>query len=161
MTDKGQNTSISAAEETTGFLLWQAANGWQRLMRNALADLKLTHVQFVLLAGINHLAAKGKPVTQNAIAAHAGTDKMMTSKVLRTLENKSLIIRDKHEKDTRARSLSLTPEGELILAKAAKVVHHIDLTFFRLPLKNARVLNSVLTELNRRAHTGLSMPDMP
>ena len=57
-----------------------------------LADLELTHVQFVLLAGTLWLEHKGAPPSQRELADHAGTDEMMTSQVLRTLAKRGLIL---------------------------------------------------------------------
>src|SRR3546814_15453085 len=39
-------------ENSPGFLLWQVTNQWQRRLRATLEPLGLTHVQFVLLAGL-------------------------------------------------------------------------------------------------------------
>ena len=66
-------------------LLWQVTNRWQAAQRAALKPYGLTHVQFVVLASLTWLAADG-PVTQKALADHAALDPMMTSQVLRTLE---------------------------------------------------------------------------
>ena len=64
---------------------------WKRIVAAMLADLELTHVQFVLLAGTLWLEHKGAPPSQRELADHAGTDEMMTSQVLRTLARRRLI----------------------------------------------------------------------
>jgi DNA-binding MarR family transcriptional regulator len=51
---------------------------------------------------------------------------MMTSKILRTLQKKALLSRKKNKMDTRAKTLALSEEGEVILAKAFKIIDRID-----------------------------------
>ena len=115
----------------SGFLLWQVSNLWQRKMKDGLSHLGLTHVQFVLLAGIAWLNREDNPVTQARLSAHAKTDVMMTSKVLRTLEQKGLVKRETHATDTRAKSLMMTDEGYQILVEAIQIVGQIDNDFFQ------------------------------
>lgn len=120
------------AEESPGFLLWQVTNLWQRQQRAALEPLGLTHVQFVLLASLAWLARRGDPVNQAQLAQHARTDVMMTSEVARVLEKKGLIQRAPHPFDTRAKCLTLTPQGEDKTKQALKIVEAVDATFFSL-----------------------------
>ncbi len=54
----------------------------------------------------------------------------MVSKVLRTLEGKGFITRREHETDTRAKTIRLTPDGELVLQKAIVEIENADLDFF-------------------------------
>src|SRR3546814_9291829 len=42
---------------TTGFLLWQVGNLWQKRQRGALAAFGLTPVQYLLLTGVAELTA--------------------------------------------------------------------------------------------------------
>jgi DNA-binding MarR family transcriptional regulator len=57
-------------------------------------------------------------------------DVMMTSNVLRTLEEKGLVRRDPHPTDTRAKSLAVTEQGRELVAQAVCVVENIDHDFF-------------------------------
>lgn len=116
--------------ESPGFLLWHVSNRWQRLQRLALRDLGLTHVQFVLLAGVAWLGRDGQPVTQAQLAQHAQTDPMMTSQVVRTLEGKGLIERKPLPRDTRAKSLRVTSHGQTVAAEAMALVEQTDAAFF-------------------------------
>ncbi len=116
--------------EGPGFLLWHVANRWQRQQRQALRDLGLTHVQFVLLAGITWLGRDDQPVTQAQLAQHAQTDPMMTSQVVRTLEGKGLIERKPLPRDTRAKSLRVTTQGQTVVAEAMTLVERTDAAFF-------------------------------
>jgi len=117
-------------EESPGFLLWQVSNLWQRRIKRALDPMDLTHVQFMLLAGIYYLHSRGETVTQIRLAGHAGTDKMMTSNVVRTLEKKGLIVRQEHPTDSRAKMLEITQKGRELLKEAVPVVEETDRLFF-------------------------------
>ncbi|MBA2682854.1 MAG: MarR family transcriptional regulator [Ktedonobacteraceae bacterium] len=124
------NSVYEEADESPGFLLWQVTNLWQKKQRAALEPLDLTHVQFVLLAGIGWLARTSSAVTQVQLAHHARTDVMMTSEVVRTLEKKGLIQRTPHPIDTRAKCLIMTSLGEDRLQQAIQIVEAVDRTFF-------------------------------
>ena len=80
-----------------GFLLWQVSHAWQRAQCAALAPLDLTHVQFVLLAGVGWLQQGNELVTQAKLSRHAGTDPMMTSQVVRHLERQELLVREQQQ----------------------------------------------------------------
>ncbi|MFZ4772512.1 MAG: MarR family winged helix-turn-helix transcriptional regulator [Chlamydiia bacterium] len=112
--------------QTPGFLLWKISIEWQRLQREALANLDLTHVQFVLLATIHSIESKNEMLSQVKLSSIANVDAMMTSHVLRSLEKRNLVKREKNPSDTRAMILSTTQEGRDLLTKALKVVEDVD-----------------------------------
>lgn len=129
MTDRSLETGFASADESPGLLLWRVTNRWQAAQRAALKPLGLTHVQFVLLASLTWLDADG-PVTQKQLADHAATDPMMTSQVLRALEDRGLVVRRPHPDDRRARSLAATPDGVALANRAVGVVEECDRSFF-------------------------------
>jgi DNA-binding MarR family transcriptional regulator len=118
------------ANDSPGFSLWQVSSLWQRRINAGLRPFGLTHAQFVLLASLTWLADSDKPLTQAELASHAKMDVMMTSNVLRTLEEKGLVRRDPHPTDTRAKSLAVTEQGRELAAQAVRVVENIDHDFF-------------------------------
>jgi DNA-binding MarR family transcriptional regulator len=122
--------SFENPEENAGFLLWQVSMLWQLRMKHGLDKLNITLTQFVLLAALHWITRNGETVTQGELAAHAKTDKMMTSKILRTLEEKNWVVREGHVLDSRAKTLQLTKAGLAILVKANAVVEPIDEQFF-------------------------------
>lgn len=122
---------LEKPEDSPAFLIWQIHNLWQRRMNRALSEVDLTLVQFALLAGISWLERSEKYITQVKLAKHAKTNIMMTSKVVRTLENKDFIIRKECENDTRAKCLFLTSDGYQRLKTAMKIVENIDEEFFK------------------------------
>ncbi|NBB81941.1 MAG: MarR family transcriptional regulator [Alphaproteobacteria bacterium] len=117
-------------ENSPGYLLWQAANHWQRAQRAALGPLGVTHVQFVLLAGLAWLEEHEGPVHQARLARFCHTDAMMTSQVLRALEREGLVARTIDPDDNRARRLSLTEAGADRLNNALPRVREADDRFF-------------------------------
>ncbi|WP_280382297.1 MarR family winged helix-turn-helix transcriptional regulator [Nocardia wallacei] len=125
-------TEFEHADDSPGLLLWQVTNRWQAAQRAALAPFGLTHVQFVLLASLIRLAdsSGGEPVMQRDIAAHAATDPMMTSQVLRALERKGLVQRREHPHDRRAKALVPTKAGVALADRAIVAVEACDGEFF-------------------------------
>jgi DNA-binding MarR family transcriptional regulator len=122
---------FTGPDDSPGFLLWQVANGWQRHQRQALEEIGLTHVQFVLLAGLGWLKqGDGIPITQATLARHSRVDEMMTSQVIRSLEKRGAVVRQIHPIDTRAKTLALTVEGADLLQKAIPLVEQADAAYF-------------------------------
>lgn len=136
-------------EDSTGFLLWQLTNLWQREIKKALEPFGLTHSQFVLLASIHWLTLQKKDVTQVLLSNHTKIDPMTTSTVLRTLQTKGLIERQEHSTDTRAKSVALTAEGTKIIKQAVKTVEKFDNDFFS-------KLKTNLTSFNKHISTLLT-----
>ncbi len=124
-------TTDEQAPLSLGFLLWHATLRWQRLIAAALRPLELTHVQFVLLAVLWwFVTVRGEQPSQRALSGQAGTDPMMTSQVVRTLERKRLVVRTRDPADSRAFRLELTPAGERLAVQAIAVVEAADREFF-------------------------------
>lgn len=122
-------TEFDKAENSPGLLLWQLSNNWQAKQRLALKTFGLTHVQFVLLATLTH-AMGTAAFTQKQLAEYAQTDEMMTSQVLRKLEQKGLVKREASALDRRAFTINPTPEGIKLVNQAVKTVEEVDRQFF-------------------------------
>ena len=115
-----------------GFLLWHAANSWQRAQRTALAGFDLTPVQLLLLAGLGELSVQdGNVVKQAALARHCRCDVMMTSQVVRGLEKRGLLVRAAHAGDARALAVRLTRLGKQQVIEASPVFAAIDERYFK------------------------------
>lgn len=113
--------------DSPGLMLWRVTNHWQALMRATLAPFELTHVQFVLLAG---LTWAGEPLSQIELAGRMRVDAMMTSQVVRALEGKGLVERRAHPSDRRARLLRATETGAALAKRANVAVERADAEFF-------------------------------
>jgi MarR family transcriptional regulator, organic hydroperoxide resistance regulator len=135
--------------QSLGFLLWQTTNAWQRQIKASLAPFDLTHVQFVLLAGLCWLEQSDDQdsITQKRLAEFCATDPMMTSQVLRTLERAQLIERLSHPDDARARRLKLSDHGYKKLMAALETVEATDGSFFAKLGSNHSELRASLRQL--------------
>ena len=133
---------FKSPNDSPGYLLGQLTMLWQRKQKKVLDPLDLTQTQFVLLAALGWLSKKSNTVTQVDIANQSNADRMMVSKVLRTLEEKGFITRKEHETDTRAKTIRLTSTGEVVLQKAIIEVENADLEFFA-------TLDTKLSSFNR------------
>jgi DNA-binding MarR family transcriptional regulator len=125
-------SEFKEAKESPGFLLWQVTNIWQKHLRNELEKIDLTHVQFVLLATCQwfNQHAKIEGMSQIQLSQQAKIDVNVTSKVLRTLETRNLVLRSPHLTDTRANVITLTHAGKVLIAKANIIVEQADRQFF-------------------------------
>jgi DNA-binding MarR family transcriptional regulator len=131
---------ITNQEESTGFLLYNLTTLLQRRMKRELDVLDITHMQFVLLATLKRLSKSNKPITQIEIATESKADKMMVSKVLRNLQTKGFVTREEHSTDTRAKTILLTKEGNLMLQKGFAIVKKVEKDFFK--CKSSKSLNT-------------------
>jgi DNA-binding MarR family transcriptional regulator len=124
-------TRFEHVDQSPGLLLWQVTNRWQAAQRAALRPFGLTHVQFVLLASLAWLSDdEAGPVSQRALADHAATDPMMTSQVVRVLEERGFLAREPHPVDRRAFALRVTPRGLALAQRANAAVEQCDEGFF-------------------------------
>lgn len=139
--------SYKEPEENSGYLLWQVTMKWQLNMNRALGKMSLTLTQFSLMAGLYWLSQKQHTVTQQQLADYANTDKMMTSKVLMTLEKKQFLERVKDSGDSRAKQLKMTEKGTQTLREAYQVVKQVDDVFFKNVAKDKAVFDNLLIRL--------------
>lgn len=147
MNQEGNTFSVDKAEDSSGFLLWQVTNLWQREIRKILEPFNLTHSQFVLMASIHWLTLNKQEATQIILSGHTKIDPMTTSTVLRTLQQKGFVQRQEHVTDTRAKTVVLTKTGKELVKKAVVAVEKFDKAFFSLPGTKTQALNKVLLYL--------------
>lgn len=113
-----------------GYLLWRAANLWQKQTRAVLAPFGVTPVQYLLLAGLRDLQdADGLPVKQAALARYCQSDAMMTSQVVRALQKVGLVERQAHAEDRRALAVRLSETGTDLLREAEPRIAEADMQF--------------------------------
>ncbi len=138
---------FKSPEESPGYLLGQVMQLWQRKQKKVLDPLNLTQTQFVLLAALAWLSKSTDHVTQIDIANQSNADRMMVSKVLRTLEVKQFISRQEHHSDTRAKVIRLTSTGAKILQKALVEIENADIEFFSAFGNDLSVFNEQMIKL--------------
>lgn len=151
MTKSTDNTfSVEKPDDSSGFLLWQVTNLWQREIKKALDQYNITHSQFVLMASIHWLTLHKQEVTQIILSSHTKIDPMTTSTVLRTLQQKKFIKRQEHATDTRAKIVVLTDTGKEIAKKAIVTVEDFDKKFFSVLGSDTKSLNHNLAKLLKK-----------
>ena len=146
---RGLATEFEDDRDSPGLLLWQVTNRLQAAQRAALKPFGITHVQFVLLASLAWLDAEG-PVTQKQLADHAAADPMMTSQVVRALEQLGLVERSPHPDDGRAKALVVTESGRALANRSVVAVEACDRAFFAAVGQDVVQLTGLLRRLSGR-----------
>lgn len=113
-----------------GMLVWQLQHLWQRQLNSKLENYKLTHMQFIMLSALEIYLSTGQEATQANFAKAVKFDIMMTSNVLRKLEERQLVTRVRNPNDTRSVLLDITLEGRNLVKKSRKVVDEFNNNFF-------------------------------
>jgi MarR family transcriptional regulator, organic hydroperoxide resistance regulator len=142
---------LSSPHEAPSALLERVSTAWHVTMRSALITLGLTPAQFRLLVAAAWLGSRNDGVRQSEIAEHAGTDAVMTSEVLRTLEARGLITRQPHPTDRRAKAIAITPDGGALADRALRLVDSAEQRFFETGLPEFRALAKALKKGGRGA----------
>ena len=133
-------------EESPGLLLWRVTLRWQRRITATLKPFGLTHVQFVLLASTWWLARNDdRTPNQRDVAQHAVVDVMMASQVLRALEAKGLVRRERDPQDARAVQVTITEAGAELAVRAVRAVEAADADFFAAAPDQAALVEALRT----------------
>jgi DNA-binding MarR family transcriptional regulator len=77
------------------------------------------------------LSKSEKNVYQHQVAKHSKIDRMMTSRILASLEKKGYITREKIDGDARAKLVTLTGRGKNILDQSLNAVTEVEKNFFK------------------------------
>jgi DNA-binding MarR family transcriptional regulator len=133
--------------QDSGYLLWQISNIWQRKMNDLLADHSITHVQYLLMATIIWMEEQELSINQISLARQAQSHKMMTSKVLRSLEKQGYVTRVDDPRDTRSKMISLTFRGREKFKEVKHIFDREDRKFFNKLERNRFSLNKVFSDL--------------
>ena len=79
------------------YILWRLNNYYQRQLKKELKLLNITYVEFLILEVLSNRITH--TVSQRGLQHILKIDKNMTSEVVRNLERKSLIKREKYNQD--------------------------------------------------------------
>lgn len=118
------------AEKIPGYLLWQVSKLWQRKLNSALADLKLSSTQAVILINVPRLNQEKQVVTQMLLAEVTKVDRMTISQSIRTLERKGLVKRVVALRNKRAYHVELSEVGGEVAMQAVKRIITAHEAFF-------------------------------
>ncbi|PWJ53704.1 transcriptional regulator, MarR family [Quadrisphaera granulorum] len=130
-----------------GFWLHHAALTWRVELERALMDEDLTPTQFIALASVGWLERQGEPPTQQQIADLSGGDRMMTSRLIRGLEDRGLVARSPDPIDARAVRVHLTEAGRGLASRAVRKAQATDRAVFG---ETVEELRSSLRSIARR-----------
>jgi DNA-binding MarR family transcriptional regulator len=107
-----------------GFWLHHAALTWRQACEAGLGEV--TYPQFNVLSAVSLLTADSGPPTQHDVADFARIDRMMTSKLVGTLEERGLLTRAPDPDDGRRQRLALTPSGLTALRACVAAAQRAD-----------------------------------
>jgi len=144
--DKPSTVGFPSLDANTSYQLWLAANCLQRAFRKGLVPLRLTFVQFFVLAAVSRITAEQEASSQAEVCRFCDMDANMISQVVKAMAAKGLLIRSESRTDRRVFNLTLTPVGETLLIAAHERMLPISASFFA-PLGERRL---ELTEMLRR-----------
>jgi len=113
-----------------GFWLHHAALAWRQALDTGLKPLGLTHTQFNLLGSVSWLTLTRGAPTQQEAADLSGSDRMMASRVLATLEERGLVAKAPDPADARSKRLVITDQGRALIRQAVRVAAEVDAAFF-------------------------------
>lgn len=122
--------SYKEAGESPGFLLWKTTTVWQRKIKKALESYQISHSQFVIMAILLWFEEHKQEATQILLINWSKLDKMTVSNALKCLANLAYVERRENLKDTRVKTVSLTPNGKTLAQQLVPIVEKIDEDFF-------------------------------
>jgi len=99
-----------------GALLVIAARTGQELASRRLAPMGLS----VRLCGVLNLLAEG-PISQQAVGEQLGIDRTTVVELIDELEQQGVVVRRRNPADRRSYALTLTPKGQTVQKRAARV----------------------------------------
>jgi DNA-binding MarR family transcriptional regulator len=112
-----------------GYWLHHAALVWRQACETGLGET--TYPQFNVLSAVSLLTAEeGAAPTQQQVADFARMDRMMTSKLVRTLEERGLLARAVDPGDARRQRLALTTDGREVLRACVVAARRADEEIF-------------------------------
>jgi DNA-binding MarR family transcriptional regulator len=108
---KGNGAKAIDLSDPPALANWRQAMRWQRQATQALAPTGMSHTYAAVLVALGRLNAAGWRPNQRELAHHAGTDRMVTSQVIRALEEQELVTRIPDPADGRVWRLEILPAG--------------------------------------------------
>ncbi len=113
-------------DDSLSYLVYQLGGCWRRHVNARLAEIGLTHSQFVFLSGLAELAGTRQTVTQSDLCRHLNASRALTSEVVRLLERNRFVDQVPNPEDARTKALELTPEGRRRLDAAGQLLQQAE-----------------------------------
>lgn len=136
------------SSDSLGLSFAKVYNKWHKQIKDALQEVKLTHPQFIVLASLAYLCQSDTEINQIDISRQSGIDVMTVSTILKNLEKQNLIKRQASVKDTRAKIIELTSQGQEKVNQATPIVEQLDQQFFAVLGDEKTKLNKILLKLS-------------
>ena len=130
ITDLFATASLGGPQNAVGFVLWRVVHRYQREVDRALAPLDLTHLQFTTLAMAAWQGRSGEWATQSELVRFSDIQAMQISHMLKALEGKGMVARQRSASDARAKRIEVTAAGLTALRHALPVVIDVQRGFF-------------------------------
>jgi MarR family transcriptional regulator, organic hydroperoxide resistance regulator len=151
--------------DVLGYVLRLVSALWHRSLNAELAAIDLTEMQFVLLLGLAWLVeAQPDGVTQRELADACSCSAALASQVMQSLARKKLVDVSAHARDSRARVLRLSREGEAKVTQAVAILDRVDRDFWAddpaLAADLADVLKRVIELKLGKLPQGAAMPGL-
>lgn len=115
-------SSLNFAARSATHLLHRAGQHAEELFARATGDLGITARQFIVLAAIDGM---DQP-SQTALCDVSGIDRSTLADIVRRLELRGLIHRQRTKTDARMYAVNVTDEGRAILARAAPIAREVE-----------------------------------
>jgi DNA-binding MarR family transcriptional regulator len=133
-----------------GYSLMHAAQTWRTEATEALKPHGLTVPQFLVVMALYRQARHGWPaITQADVGLRLGMDANTTSQIVRGLERRGVLARERHPDDARALALTLTAAGlERTRLASADARTHNDRYFSVLSADQLAALDQALETLS-------------
>lgn len=112
--------------QSSGMLLFRAAQEWEHQFQNALRNDMLNSTQALVLQAVATLMQQGQPVTQILLSKSTGYTAMVISKNTRSLQERGFLQRNNHQNDGRAFSIALTDQGKAVHKRIEKTMNKLE-----------------------------------
>lgn len=106
-----------------GHMLMRVSRTWRNVLEVRLIELGLTDATWVPLF---HLHAAGEPLTLKQLAQRVGLESSTLVRVVDLLESRGWAVRVTDVQDRRSKSLSLTPQGLLVVADVRAKLYQVE-----------------------------------
>lgn len=103
----------------------------KKLKKGCLAKYGLTSSQFEILKAICDISAEGREIIQINLSERTKIDPMSTSVILRALQRKGFVTRQRSKKNTRTIIIDTTPKGKIICQKSRKRIEELFIALFQ------------------------------
>jgi DNA-binding MarR family transcriptional regulator len=116
------NSTLEFASNSATHLLHRAGQHAEELFARATAELGVTARQFIVLAAIDGMAQP----SQTALCDVSGIDRSTLADIVRRLELRGLIHRERTKTDARMYAVGVTEAGLRLLERAAPIAREVE-----------------------------------